>query len=295
MTTVHLIDGTYELFRAHFGAPPRETPEGWEIGAVHGLVASTISLLGEEGVTHVGIAFDTVIESFRNGMFDGYKTGEGTPPELYAQFPVAERAMETLGIAVWSMIEQEADDGLAAAAIKYAPLVDRVVVMSPDKDMSQLYGDPKIVGFDRRKSAFIDADGVREKFGVSPESIPDYLALVGDTADGIPGLPGWGAKSTGTVLSRYVHIEHVPSSHELWDVQVRSAPKLAETLRNSTEAAMLYRDLATLRSDADIPQSLEELEWKGVHQQKFIDLCDELGFGNVRGRPSLWSVETTEQ
>lgn len=295
MTTVHLIDGTYELFRAHFGAPPRETPEGWEIGAVHGLVASTISLLGEEGVTHVGIAFDTVIESFRNGMFDGYKTGEGTPPELYAQFPVAERAMETLGIAVWSMIEQEADDGLAAAAIKYAPLVDRVVVMSPDKDMSQLYGDPKIVGFDRRKSAFIDADGVREKFGVSPESIPDYLALVGDTADGIPGLPGWGAKSTGTVLSRYVHIEHVPSSHELWDVQVRSAPKLAETLRNSTEAAMLYRDLATLRSDADIPQSLEELEWKGVHQQKFIDLCDELGFGSVRGRPSLWSVETTEQ
>ena len=147
MTTVHLIDGTYELFRAHFGAPPRETPEGWEIGAVHGLVASTISLLAEDGVTHVGIAFDTVIESFRNDMFDGYKTGEGTPPELYAQFPVAERAMETLGIAVWSMIEQEADDGLAAAANKYAPLVERVVVMSPDKDMSQLYGNPKIVGF----------------------------------------------------------------------------------------------------------------------------------------------------
>jgi 5'-3' exonuclease len=294
MTTVHLIDGTYELFRAHFGAPPRETPEGWEIGAVHGLVASTISLLAEDGVTHVGIAFDTVIESFRNDMFDGYKTGEGTPPELYAQFPVAERAMETLGIAVWSMIEQEADDGLAAAANKYAPLVERVVVMSPDKDMSQLYGNPKIVGFDRRKSAFIDADGVRAKFGVSPESIPDYLALVGDTADGIPGLPGWGAKSSGSVLSRYVHIEDVPPSHEQWDVQVRSAAKLAETLRDNTDAAMLYRDLATLRDTADIPQSLDELEWRGVNKAEFIALCDELGFGSVRGRPSMWSAEPTE-
>jgi 5'-3' exonuclease len=288
MTTVHLIDGTYELFRAHFGAPPRQTDDGWEIGAVHGLVSSTLSLLAEDGVTHVGVAFDSVIESFRNDMFDGYKTGEGTPPELYAQFPVAERAMEALGVVVWSMIEQEADDGMAAAATKFAPDVDRVVIMSPDKDMCQLYGDPKIVGFDRRKAAFIDAEGVWEKFGVAPESIPDYLALVGDAADGIPGLAGWGAKSTATVLARYTHLDAVPKSEEGWEVTVRSAPKLAATLRDNMDAALLYRDLATLRTDAEIPQSLEDLEWKGVHRGVFIALCDELSFGGIRGRPTRW-------
>jgi 5'-3' exonuclease len=288
MTTVHLIDGTYELFRAHFGAPPRQTDDGWEIGAVHGLVASTISLLAEDGVTHVGIAFDSVIESFRNDMFDGYKTGEGTPPELYAQFPVAERAMEALGIVVWSMIEQEADDGLAAAAMKFAPDVDRVVIMSPDKDMCQLYGNPRIVGFDRRKAAFIDTQGVWDKFGVAPESIPDYLALVGDTADGIPGLPGWGAKSTAIVLAQYGHLDKVPGSEQDWVVKVRSAQRLAATLRDNMEAALLYRDLATLRADADIPQDLDDLEWKGVHRSEFIALCDELGFGSIRARPTRW-------
>jgi len=288
MTTVHLIDGTYELFRHHFGAPPRQTADGWEIGAVHGLVSSTISLLAEEGVTHVGVAFDSVIESFRNDMFDGYKTGEGTPPELYAQFPVAERAMEALGIPVWSMIEQEADDGLAAAATKYAPDVDRVVILSPDKDMCQLYGDPKIVGFNRREAAFIDTEGVWEKFGVAPESIPDYLALVGDTADGIPGLPGWGAKSTAAVLSEYTYLDDIPASETDWAVKVRSAPKLAATLRDNMPAALLYRDLATLRTDADIPQSLDELGWKGVHRDEFIALCDELDFGGIRTRPKMW-------
>ena len=288
MTTVHLIDGTYELFRHHFGAPPRQTADGWEIGAVHGLVASTISLLAEDGVTHVGVAFDSVIESFRNDMFDGYKTGEGTPPELYAQFPVAERAMEALGVVVWSMIEQEADDGLAAAATKYAPDVDRVVILSPDKDMSQLYGDPKIVGYDRRKAAFIDTEGVWEKFGVAPKSIPDYLALVGDTADGIPGLPGWGAKSTGTVLAEYTHLNEIPESEDDWAVKVRSAPKLATTLRDNMADALLYRDLATLRTDADIPQTLDDLEWKGVHKDAFISLCDELDFGSIRNRPKMW-------
>ena len=288
MTTLHLIDGTYELFRSHFGAPPRQTPEGWEIGAVHGLVSSTLSLLAEAGVTHVGVAFDSVIESFRNDMFEGYKTGEGTPPELYAQFPVAERAMETLGVVVWSMIEQEADDGMAAAATRFAPEVDRVVVMSPDKDMAQLYGNPKIVGFDRRKAAFIDTQGVWEKFGVAPQSIPDYLGLVGDTADGIPGLPGWGAKSTATVLAEYTHLDRVPASENDWAVKVRSAPKLAETLRDNIEAALLYRDLATLRTDAEIPQSLDDLEWKGVHRDAFIALCDDLGFGGIRTRPTRW-------
>jgi 5'-3' exonuclease len=288
MTTVHLIDGTYELFRHHFGAPERRTAEGWEIGAVHGLVASTISLLAEDGVTHVGVAFDSVIESFRNEMFDGYKTGEGTPPELYAQFPVAERAMEALGVVVWSMIEQEADDGLAAAATKFAPQVDRVVILSPDKDMSQLYGDPRIVGFDRRKAAFIDTEGVWEKFGVAPASIPDYLALVGDTADGIPGLTGWGAKSTATVLAQYVHLDDVPPSAQDWTVKVRSAPKLAATLRDNMADALLYRDLATLRTDADIPQTLDDLEWKGVHRDEFIALCNELDFRTIQNRPKRW-------
>ncbi|MGI9666861.1 MAG: 5'-3' exonuclease [Acidimicrobiia bacterium] len=288
MTTVHLLDGTYELFRAHFGAPPRQTPEGWEIGAVYGIVASTISLLNQNGVTHVGAAFDTVIESFRNDMFDGYKTGEGTPPELHAQFPVAERAMVALGVAVWSMIEQEADDGMAAAAMKYEPDVDRVVIMSPDKDMAQLYGNPKIVGFDRRNKVFIDADGVREKFGVSPESIADYLALVGDTADGIPGLPGWGAKSSGTLLSRYTHLDQIPADVEDWDVTVRSAPKLAATLQERMDDALLYRDLATLRTNADIPESLDELEWRGAHKDDFEAICEELGFGSLAGRITKW-------
>jgi len=293
MTTVHLIDGTYELFRSHFGAPPRQTPDGWEIGAVHGIVSSTLSLLAEDGVTHVGAAFDSVIESFRNDMFDGYKTGEGTPPELHAQFPVAERAMETLGVAVWSMIEQEADDGLAAAAIKYFPDVDRVVIMSPDKDMAQLYGNPKIVGFDRRKAAFIDTDGVWEKFGVAPESIPDYLALVGDTADGIPGLPGWGAKSTAAVLSEFTHLDRVPPSEQDWGTPVRSGAKLAATLQDRMTDALLYRDLATLRTDADIPESIAELEWRGVHRAPFESLCDELGFGSIKTRPSRWFGEST--
>jgi 5'-3' exonuclease len=291
MTTVHLIDGTYELFRAHFGAPPRQTPQGWEIGAVHGLVSSTIRLLDEPGVTHVGAAFDTVIESFRNDMFVGYKTGEGTPPELHAQFPVAERALEALGVTVWSMIEQEADDGLAAAAMKFAPDVDRVVILSPDKDMAQLYGDPRIIGFDRRNEVFIDADAVRLKFGVNPDSIPDYLALVGDTADGIPGLPGWGAKSSAAVLARYGHLEQIPASSADWDVTVRGAPKLAETLRSSMEAALLFRDLATLRTDADIPQTLDDLEWRGADRQAFEAICEELGFGGIRGRPSRWRGE----
>ncbi|MFV1971988.1 MAG: 5'-3' exonuclease H3TH domain-containing protein, partial [Acidimicrobiia bacterium] len=280
-----------ELFRNHFGAPPRETPQGWEIGAVAGLISSTLSLLSDGSVTHIGAAFDSVIESFRNDMFGGYKTGEGTPPELHAQFPVAERAMEAMGVTVWSMIEQEADDGLAAAATKFVDEVERVVIMSPDKDMTQLFGNPKIIGYDRRKGVFIDADGTREKFGVSPESIPDYLALVGDTADGIPGLPGWGAKSSGVLLARYEQLEAIPASEQDWDVKVRSATKLAETLRDRMEDVLLYRDLATLRTDADIPQSIDDLEWKGVHREEYEALCDELGFTGLRTRPSRWSGE----
>jgi 5'-3' exonuclease len=291
MTTLHLIDGTYELFRAHFGAPPRATPEGWEIGAVHGLIMSTLSLLAQDDVMFVGAAFDSVIESFRNAMYDGYKTGDGTPPELHAQFPVAERVMEAIGVTVWPMIDQEADDGLAAAAARFVDEVDKVVIHSPDKDMTQLFGNLKIVGYDRRRQVFVDADGVREKFGVSPESIPDYLGLVGDTADGFPGLPGWGAKSAGALLARYGHIEDIPASEEDWDVKVRSATRLASTLREKMEDAMLFRDLAILRTDAIIPQTLEDLRWKGANRADFTALCDELGFTSVRNRPSKWVDE----
>jgi len=288
MTTLHLIDGTYELFRNHFGAPPRQTPDGWEIGATEGILRSTLNLMQQDGVTHVGAAFDTVIESFRNDMYEGYKTGEGTPEELYAQFPIAERAMEAMGVTVWSMIEQEADDGLAAAAMKFVDEVDQVVILSPDKDMTQLFGNPKIIGYDRRRQMMVDADGVREKFGVSPESIPDYLGLVGDTADGFPGLPGWGAKSSGTLLARYGHIEDIPDSEDDWDVTVRGAAKLAATLRELRELALLFRDIATLRTDADIPQSLAELEWRGAKRGEFEALCDELGFNSLKTAPKRW-------
>lgn len=291
MTKLHLVDGTYELFRAHFGAPPRQTPEGWEIGAVEGLLRSTINLLGQDEVTHVGAAFDSVIESFRNDMYEGYKTGEGTPPELYAQFPVAERAMEALGVTVWSMIEFEADDALAAAAVKFIDQVDQVIILSPDKDMSQLFGNPKIVGYDRRNQMLVDADGVREKFGVSPESIPDYLGLVGDTADGFPGLPGWGAKSSSTLLAEYGHIEHIPASESDWSVKVRGAAKLAATLRDQMDLALLFRDIATLRTEAPIPEALDDVRWDGAHRELWEGLCDELGFTTLRTAPTKWAGE----
>ncbi len=288
MVKVHLIDGTYELFRAHFGAPPRQTPEGWEIGAVEGLLRSTINLLGQEDVTHTGAAFDSVIESFRNDMYEGYKTGEGTPPELYAQFPVAERAMEALGVTVWSMIEFEADDALAAAALKFVDEVEQVIILSPDKDMTQLFGNPKIVGYDRRNQMLVDADGVREKFGVDPESIPDYLGLVGDTADGFPGLAGWGAKSSSTLLAEYGHIEQIPASEGDWSVTVRGASKLAATLRENMSLALLFRDIATLRPDAPVPQSLDEIRWQGADKDLWEALCDELGFTTLRTAPQKW-------
>jgi len=288
MSQLHLLDGTFELFRAHFGAPSRTSPEGVEVGATHGLLSSTLALLSMEGVTHVGAAFDTVIESFRNQIFAGYKTGEGVPSELRAQFELAEEGMRCMGITVWSMVEQEADDGLAAAAVKFAPEVERVVIMSPDKDLAQLYGNPKIVGYDRRKSSFVDADEVRRKFGVAAESIPDYLALVGDTADGIPGLSGWGAKSAASLLSCYGQIEVIPDSALDWKPKVRGAEKLAATLCTHRDTALLYRELATLRTDAEIPQALEDLRWRGAHRGRFIKFCERLGFGKLKDRPHRW-------
>jgi 5'-3' exonuclease len=285
---LYLLDGTYELFRAYFGAPPRQAPDGREVGAVAALTGSILGLLSEPGVTHVAAAFDSIIESFRNEVFLAYKTGEGIDPALLDQFPLAERAMKAIGVTVWSLYDYEADDALATAARRWVGDVDQVVVMTPDKDLAQMYGYPNIVGYDRRKGAFIDREGVVEKFGVEPESIPDWLGLVGDAADGLPGIPGWGAKSSATILARYGHLEGIPLDAALWDVKVRSADKLAVTLRRRMGDALLYRFLAQLRTDVPIPDSLTDLEWKGVPRQRYEAFCEELGFNTLRERPDRW-------
>ncbi|MDJ0664197.1 MAG: 5'-3' exonuclease H3TH domain-containing protein [Acidimicrobiia bacterium] len=285
---LHLMDGTYELFRNHFGSPTRTDPSGREVGGVYGIITSTLALLNEPGVTHLAAAFDTVIESFRNEVYPEYKSGEGIAEELLEQFPLAERAMDALGVTVWSMVEFEADDALATAAWRWVPEVDQVVVLTPDKDLAQCYGNPKIVGYDRRKRSFIDSAAVQEKFGILPVSIPDYLALVGDSADGLPGLSGWGAKSTATVLDRYVHLENIPLDDARWEVSVRSSTKLADTLRERMGDALLFRFLAQLRPDVPLVEDLADLEWKGVRREPFLELCDELGFSGLENRPHRW-------
>jgi len=277
---IHLLDATYELFRAHFGRPPRAGAEGEPVGATLGVVESVLSLLREDGVTHLGCATDHVIWSWRNDRYDGYKTDEGMPPELMSQFELVEEALRALGVVVWPMVEFEADDGLAAAALRFAdhPQVERVVILSPDKDMAQcVREDGRVVTFNRREGRFFDADDVAQKFGVRPESIPDYLALVGDAADGFPGLPGWGAKSTAAVLARYAHLEDIPDSVSAWDLKVRGAASLARALAEHRHEALLFRELATLRTDAPIPQSEpEELRWRGVDRPAFEALAARL-------------------
>ncbi len=286
---LHLIDGTYELFRAYYGAPKRAAPDGREVGATYGITASTLALLAEPGVTHVAAAFDSVIESFRNDVYAGYKTSAGIEPELHAQFPLAERALRAIGVTVWSMYEYETDDALATAAARWADDVEQVVVLSPDKDMAQLYGHPNVVGYNVRQKTFMDREGVVEKFGVEPESIPDYLALVGDSADGYPGLSGWGAKSASTVLAKYRHIEDIPLDAGHWRVKVRGAEKLAATLRSHVGDALLYRYLAQLRRDVPLAETLSDLEWRGVPRQRFEGFCAELGFARLLTRPVAWA------
>ena len=252
---VHLIDGTYELFRHHMGLPAAVAADGRS--TTRGVLRSVLDLV-EGGATHVGVATDTVIESFRNALWPGYKTGEGIEPALRAQFPLVEEALAALGVTVWGMVEVEADDALATAAARAArdPRVERVVICTPDKDLAQCVVGGRVVQLDRRADAIRDADGVRERFGVPPESIPDYLALVGDSADGFPGLPGWGAKSAATVLARHLHIDAIPDDPADWDVAVRGAARLADSLREGRELAGLFRLLATLRTDT--PGVLEE-------------------------------------
>jgi 5'-3' exonuclease len=260
---VHLVDGTYELFRHHFAVPSHLDPGGMEVAAVRGVLGSIMAML-EQGATHVGVATDHVIESFRNDLWSGYKTSAGMPPELLAQFPLLEDALVALGVAVWPMVDLEADDAMASAALvaRADRRVERVFICTPDKDLGQCVEDPKVVQVDRRRDTLIDEAGVRARFGVPPRSIPDYLALVGDSADGFPGLPGWGAKSTAAVLARYEHLDAIPDDARAWDVEVRGAAKLASTLATTRAAADLFLDLATLRTTADVG-TVDDWEWSG--------------------------------
>jgi 5'-3' exonuclease len=272
---VHLVDGTYELFRAHFGAPKADAPDGQAIGAVRGLVRSLAYLLRE--ATHVAVAFDHVIESFRNDLFAGYKTGAGIEEELASQFQPAEDAVAAMGIVVWSMVEFEADDALATGAARYVDEVDRVVLASPDKDLTQCVRGERVVLWDRMRKKVLDEAGVEAKFGVKPASIPSYLALVGDSADGIPGLSGWGAKSAAKVLAHYGDLDAIPDDGASWAVKVRGRDKLARTLAESRELARLYRTLATLREDVPLEESLADLAWRGP-TEGFGTLCEGWGF-----------------
>ncbi len=283
---VHLIDGTFELFRAYFAVPKTQTGAGVEVGAARGLLRGFAALLASGQVTHVACAFDHVIESFRNQLFDGYKTGEGIEPDLYAQFGLAERVTRALGIVTWPMLEFEADDAIATAAHRLSalPEVTRVVIASPDKDLTQCVQGERVVCWDRLRGNWLDEPGVAQKFGVPPSSIPDYLALVGDSADGIPGVPRWGAKSAAVVLAEYGHLEHIPERAADWSVKVRGAEALAQSLAQHREASLLYRTLATLRTDVPLAEGLAELRWRGPDDVELPRLCRELGEPDVRER-----------
>lgn len=285
---IHLVDGTYELFRNHFGAPPKKAPDGREVGATLGLLRSLVALLVNPDVSHIACAFDHVIRSFRNDLFPGYKTGEGVDPNLTAQFPLAEKVVAALGVVVWPMVEFEADDALATAAerFKNKKTVDQIVICSPDKDLAQLVTGKRIVCWDRRREIILDEKGVMEKFGVQPYSIPDWLALVGDSADGYPGIPGWGAKSASKVLSVFGHLERIPNDPEQWGLGGRAA-RLAESLSRQWEQALLYRKLATLRKDVPLEENLSDLKWWGAGEQ-LKKICRELGEERIPNRISNW-------
>ena len=286
---IHLIDGTYELYRSFFGAPPKTAPDGREVGATVGLLRSFVALLNDPETTHLACAFDHVIESFRNDLYSGYKTGEGIEPALLAQFALAEAAVAALGIVVWPMVEFEADDALAAAADRFTrdPAVDQILICSPDKDLTQCVTGTRIVCLDRRRKIVLDEAGVIAKFGVSPESIPDWLALVGDAADGYPGLPGWGAKSAATVLSRFLHLESIPNDTARWGLPAARAARLAESLTNNRQDLYLFRRLATLRRDVPATEELADLEWRGA-DERLRDLCRQLGEEDLLARVPRW-------
>lgn len=282
---LHLVDGTFELFRHYFGAPRARTADGREVGAARGILRTLHGLLQEPETTHVAVAFDHEIASFRNDLFAGYKTGEGIDPDLLGQFSLAEDAARAMGVVIWPMIEFEADDAMATAAARWRDDVDVVELCSPDKDLAQCVVGARVVTRDRIRGTVLDEAAVIEKFGVPPRSIPDWLALVGDSADGIPGLPGWGARSASIALARYGSLDNIPSSASDWDVAIRGAARLADVLEARRDDALLYRTLATLRLDVPLPErSIDDLAWRGVDRPRLEAVCQALEFPKLLAR-----------
>ena len=289
---LHLVDGTYELFRAHYSKRPEQRDvDGADAKATLGFVSSMLRLLADptERVTHIGVAFDNPIESFRNELFDGYKTGEGIEPALYAQFDKVEAAARALGLTVWVMDRHEADDALATAARRWRDEVGQVRILSPDKDLGQCVRGARVVQVDQVRQRELDEAGVQARSGVPPQRVPDLLALVGDDADGIPGLAGFGARTAAALLTHYPSLEAIPDDEAQWAVQVRGAPRLAAVLREQRAAALLYKRLATLAEDVPLPESLADLEWRGVPRAAFLELCARLGSEGLRSRPTRWA------
>ncbi len=286
---IHLVDGTYELFRSHFGAPPKKASDGMEIGATLGLVRSMMLLLSDPEVTHVAVAFDHVIESFRNKMYKGYKSSAGVDPIILNQFALAEKLVSALGMVVLPMVKFEADDAIATATARFKKdkSVEQVIICSVDKDLTQMVDGKKVVCWDRRREIILDENGVVEKFGVGPESIPDYLALVGDSADGYPGIQGWGAKSTATVLAKFKHIESIPKDPNKLGLGLGRATTLVENLQNNFDDALLFRELSTLRVDVPLKENLNDLKYQGAYP-RLKKLCHELGDERIPERISRW-------
>ncbi|HNO94530.1 MAG TPA: 5'-3' exonuclease H3TH domain-containing protein [Anaerolineales bacterium] len=286
---IHLVDGTYELFRAHFGAPPKKSKSGQEVGATLGMIRSMLLLLSDPEVTHVAVAFDHVIESFRNKMYKGYKSSEGVDPVILNQFPVAEAAIKALGLVTWPMVKYEADDAIATAVAKFKKVksVEQIVICSVDKDLTQMVDGDRVICWDRRREILLNEKGVIEKFGVSPESIPDFLALVGDSADGYPGIQGWGEKSTSAVLAKYKHIEAIPEDPNKIPLGLGRATTLLENLQSNYKDALLFRELSTLRTDVPLKETLADLKWQGVYP-RFKKVCEDLGNQSIPERISKW-------
>ncbi|HEY6098508.1 MAG TPA: 5'-3' exonuclease H3TH domain-containing protein [Anaeromyxobacter sp.] len=293
---VHLVDGTFELFRAHFSKRPNHAARGgWEAKATVGLAAALLALLHDEreAVTHVAVAFDNPIRSFRNDLWPGYKTEEGVPPELLAQFDAAEEAARAVGVTVWSMREFEADDALATGAARFRDAVDQVRILTPDKDLGQCLAGRRVVQVDRIRNREIDEEALLGRRGIRPESVPDWLALVGDDADGIPGLPGFGEKTASRLLADHLHLEHIPREPARWPAGIRGAAQLAAELERGREEAVLYRRLATLVRDVPLAESLDDLRWRGIPRRPFERWCGELGAGALlpgpEGRRARWA------
>jgi 5'-3' exonuclease len=286
---IHLVDGTYELFRAHFGAPPKKSVNGMEVGATLGMLRSMLLLLSDPEVTHVAVAFDHVIESFRNKMYTGYKSSEGVDPIILNQFPVAEAAIKALGLVTWPMVKYEADDAIATAVAKFKKVksVEQIVICSVDKDLTQMVDGDRVICWDRRREIILNEKGVIEKFGVDPESIPDFLALVGDSADGYPGIQGWGEKSTSTVLAKYKHIESIPKDPNKIPLGLGRATTLLENLQNNYKDALLFRELSTLRTDVPLKETLADLKWQGAYP-RLRKVCKELQSESVVDRVTMW-------